>query len=200
MNGFEIFPFASFLVLTFLISGRIYFLKSKGINVSSGSSTRKKSQLFLYSIFLLIFFLWMFEIAKPAFQFSFSVLPKSFFGLLVDSSFLKIFGVSVITVALVLLTLTLFHFKDSLRFGADDKNKGELITKGIFSLSRNPFFLSLDLYFLGVAFVLPNLFFIGFALLTLVSIHYFILKEEKFMKKVYGDEYEKYTQNVRRYI
>jgi protein-S-isoprenylcysteine O-methyltransferase Ste14 len=200
MNGFEIFPLAGSLVLTFLISGRICFLKSKGINLSSGSSARKKSQLFLYSIFLLILFLWMFEIAKPAFQFSFSVLPKSFSRFLVDSSFLKILGGLEITVALVLLTVALLHFKNSLRFGMDKTNQGELITTGIFSVSRNPFFLSLDLYFMGVAFVLPNLFFICFALLTLISIHFFILKEENFMLKIYGREYREYLRKVRRYI
>jgi protein-S-isoprenylcysteine O-methyltransferase Ste14 len=48
--------------------------------------------------------------------------------------------------------------------------------------------------------VFPNFFFIGFAVLAIVSIHFFILKEEKFMGKIYGADYEKYLQKVRRYF
>ena len=106
----------------------------------------------------------------------------------------------VISISLVLFALTLSHFKNSLRFGIDEKNKGELITKGVFSLSRNPFFLSIDIYFAGIALLLPNLFFIGFSVLAIVSIHFFILKEEKFMQSMYGKEYASYAKNVRRYF
>jgi protein-S-isoprenylcysteine O-methyltransferase Ste14 len=94
----------------------------------------------------------------------------------------------------------MFHFKTSIRFGLNDKNKGKLITSGVFAYSRNPFFLSLDLYFLGISLMLPNLFFIGFAVLTVISIHFFILKEEKFMLKAYGIEYKKYVSKVGRYF
>lgn len=200
MNGFNIIPFTSFLVLIFLISGRIIFLKRNGIAVSSSSGKASNIKVFLYPFFLLILLLWFFELAKPVIQVSFSVLPEWITNILINSLFLKITGVLIITVSLIFLTLTLQHFKNSLRFGLDKNNHGELISHGVFAFSRNPFFLSLDLYFIGIAFVLPNLFFIGFAVLTLVSIHFFVLKEEKFMLKVYGEEYEDYTKKVRRYF
>ena len=170
------------------------------MQVSSGIGKIKKSVLSLYPIFLLMLFLWLFEITKPFFQNSFSVLPESLTNLLVESVFLKITGVLVIAVALVLLMLSLLHFKNSLRFGLDEKNCGELINTGVFTFSRNPFFLSLDVYFLGIAILLPNLFFISFAVLTFAGIHFFILKEEKFMRSVYGDEYLEYQRKVRRYL
>lgn len=200
MNIFEILPLASFLVLIFLISGRVIFLKRSGVKVSSASAKRNKFRLFLYLLFLPILFLWLFELVKPAFQISFSVLPESFTNFLAESVFLKITGVVVVIMAFVLMTLALFHFKNSLRFGLDKKNKGKLITSGIFSVSRNPFFLSLDFYFLGIALMIPSLFFICFSVLSLVSIHFFILKEENFMLKMYGDEYQKYLEKVRRYL
>jgi protein-S-isoprenylcysteine O-methyltransferase Ste14 len=113
---------------------------------------------------------------------------------------MKIAGILFIVFALVFLWLALLHFKNSLRFGLDEKNKGELITTGIFSLSRNPFFLSIDLYFTGAALIFSSFFFIGFAILVLVSIHFFILKEEKFMVEIYGRKYREYLRNVRRYF
>jgi len=76
MNGFEVFPIFSFLSLITLISGRIFFLKRKGINMSSVSVKKNQSEIFLYSAFLLILLLWLFELTKFAFQFSISVLPE----------------------------------------------------------------------------------------------------------------------------
>jgi protein-S-isoprenylcysteine O-methyltransferase Ste14 len=96
--------------------------------------------------------------------------------------------------------LTLLHFRFSLRFGLDDKNQGELVTRGVFSQSRNPFFLSINLFFVGLALFHTSVFFIVMALLTLISIHFFILKEEKFLRKHYGEAYQKYREKVGRYF
>jgi len=200
MRLFAIYPLASFLIIGTLISGRIILLKRKGIKVSQVNSGRIKSTLFLYPIFLFLMLLWLFEIAKPAFQISISILPETIMNYLKDSLYIKIAGVSLVTVAIVLLLLSLLHFKNSLRFGFDEKNKGPLITSGFFSISRNPFFLSLNIYFIGIAFLLPNLFFIGFSILATTGIHFFILKEEKFMRNAYTAEYEKYAKKVRRYF
>lgn len=200
MNGFKIFPLASFLILIFLILGRVVFLKLKGVKVSAGSGKKIKTTVFLYPVFLLILLLWVWEMMKPAFQITFSILPKKLTKPLFESVSIQIAGTFLTGFALVSLTLTLLHFKNSLRFGMEEENRGKLITTGVFSLSRNPFFLSLDLYFLGIAVLLPNLFFIGFAVFALVGIHFFILKEEKFMQNMYGKEYDNYTKKVRRYF
>ena len=200
MNGSQIFPILSFLVLIFLISGRIIYLKQKGINVSPGSRKTSISRVFLYLMFLPILLIYIFEMAKPVFPFTYSILPCGFTNILAESFLLNISGVSVIILALIFLLISLLHFKTSLRFSLDENNRGKLITSGIFSISRNPFFLSLDLYFLGIALLLPNFFFIGFSVLAFIGIHFFILKEEKFMLKNYGEEYENYLKKVRKYF
>ncbi len=200
MNIFEPFPIASFLVLIFLVLGRIIYLKRKGIVVSSDTMETSKIKVLISAFFFVILLLWLFELARPMLVASFSILPENITKHLLDSFFMKIAGVSIIAFALVILLATLLHFKNSLRFGLDKNNRGELVTTGIFSVSRNPFFVSLDFYFLGVTILLPNLFFIGFAILAVFGIHFFIMKEEKFMRKVYGVEYEEYAQKVRRYF
>jgi len=200
MNGFEIFPFGSFLILLILISGRVVFLKRKGVQVSSDSGKKNKPVLLLFSAFLLIILMWLFELIKPAFQISFSVLPVWIVNPLIESFLIKIAGVIVTCFALVFMLITLIHFEKSLRFGMNEKNPGKLITTGIFSVSRNPFFLSLDIYFMGIVLLRPGLFFIGFTVLAIISIHFFILKEEKFMQRTYGNEYLEYKRRVRRYL
>lgn len=200
MRVFNAIPLTDFLfILVFLII-RIGFLKRKGIVVSKGPGKSKKSIWLLYPVFGILMLVWLFEIIKPVFQLSFSVLPEALSNQLSESIVFKIAGATLILLSLVLWTITLLHFKTSLRFGLNENNPGELITNGIFSRSRNPFFLSLDLYFIGVTLISPSLFFIGFSFLAIVSIHFFMVKEERFLQKVYGEEYENYKKKVRRYF
>ena len=196
----DFFPLLSFLLLVFLLSARIVFLKRKGIRVGSGTGELSSGTILLYLVFLLVLLVFLFELVNQAIHLSFSLIPESITNPLVDSAILKILGFLVVIVSLVLFTLALLHFKESLRFGLDEKNQGELVTTGILMFSRNPFFLSLDLYFSGLALFSPCLLFIVLAVFTVISIHFFILKEEKFLHKVYGRKYLDYRQKVRRYF
>ena len=74
------------------------------------------------------------------------------------------------------------------------------MTDGIFSFSRNPFFVSVILWFAGIFFIYLTVFFLVFLVSSIISIHFFILKEEKFMKGYYGIEYAEYIKRVRRYF
>lgn len=199
MQVFNILPFAGFCSIMLFLIIKIWHLKKQQIKISAGKKIDNVS-FSLSILFGFIFIIWLFENLKPAFQLSISILPEMVTKVFIQHSILKISGAVLILISLILWIITLRHFKNSLRFGLDEKNQGSLITSGIFSISRNPFFLSLDIYFLGIAFIFPSLFFICFAILAISSIHFFILKEEKFLAKVYGEVYEKYTKNVGRYL
>lgn len=190
-------PQVGFFLLFFALVIKIQLLKNKRINVKTGSNRKSK---WLSILFLIPFILLLFEIFKPIFFKSISILPAILTNSIFDTSILKIAGSLIIFLSLLLWLVTLFHFKTSIRFGLNEKNSGKLITTGIFSVSRNPFFISIDLYFIGIAISIPSIFFIGFAFLAVISIHFFILKEEKHLKKVYGKDYEDYTKKVRRYF
>lgn len=200
MKLFEVCPLISILILGLIITGRIIFMKKKKVPVNSKTKKSAFVKFFIYPTFLLIFFLLIFELAKPALQISLVILPDIISNILVDSIFLKILGTFLLTCSLVFMRLTLHNFNKSFRLGMDSNNLGKLISSGMFSISRNPFFVSIELYFIGIALLIFNIFFIGFALLVSVTIHFFILKEEKFMRQNYGEEYEKYTKKVRRYF
>ena len=200
MDILSIFPFVSFLFLAISLVLRIVYLRRKGIKVSSKSGEKPKILVFFYPVFGLLFLVWLTEMASLAFQFSWSLFPEFVTKSRLNFSWLHYAGIILIFVSLVFWVFTLLDFRYSLRFGLDDKNQGELVTQGVFSQSRNPFFLSIILYFLGTALVFLNWFFIGFAVLATISIHFFILKEEKFMMQHYGEKYRKYQQKVRRYL
>lgn len=196
----ELLPLGSFLFFIFVLTARIIYLRRKGIRLSPGNRRKPLFMILLYPVFAALFILWMGEMVLLTFSFPGVLLPDWAIRELLDFPFLQFAGIILISVALILWVLTLFHFKWSLRFGLDHHNQGELITTGVFSRSRNPFFLSVNLYFAGLALFHPSLFFITMAVLTLVSIHFFILKEERFLHNYYGDAYREYAERVGRYF
>lgn len=198
--NFEKIPFISYLILIVILTIRIITLRRKQVDTGFGNSEKSASKPWFLFVFLLIFLLWIFELSRAAIGFSLDLLPGFLTAPLTNSYYLKGFGSTSIVIGLLGFTITLRHFGSSLRFGLNRNNKGKLVTTGIFSLSRNPFFLSLEFYFLGISLVLPSLFFLGFTLSAFIGIHYFILKEERFLLENYGDEYRRYQEKTRRYL
>ncbi len=198
MNYIGVFPFVCFSLFSLSILVKSIFLKRKGIRVSLKSGKPSKLKFLIKPVSLFIMHVWMFEISKPVFQLS--ILPKALSELVVESFFLQVAGIVFMSLSLFILIATLISFKNSLRYGMNSNNLGELVTNGIFAVSRNPFFISIELLLIGNSLFFPSLFLIGFAVAAIVSIHFFILKEEKFMLKNYGEEYEIYQKKVRRYF
>lgn len=196
----QIIPFLSFLILLIGLAGRIFYLRKIGIQTVSGNSEKNKTKRIFIPVFTLIFLIWLFEIIRPAFHIQFLLLPESVSIYLIQNKILQFSGEGLIVLGLILFVFTIKEFGSSLRFGLDKTNRGTLITSGIFSFSRNPFFLSLDVYFTGIALMLPSVFHIAFTLAAIIGIHFFILKEERFLAENYGDEYKEYQQKTRRYL
>jgi len=89
---------------------------------------------------------------------------------------------------------------DSWRIGIDEKNKTELKTRGMFSISRNPIFLGIMIANIGLFLVIPNAFTLLIISLSAISINTQIRLEETFLKSEFGDDYFDYLKNVRRWI
>jgi len=198
MNIAELTPATGFLLLVLLISINLYVLKKIGIQVSAGGTRKPGNIKWIYPVFAVFFLLFLTEIFNPLY--GFSLLPKVLTSFLFNSVLIRLTGVLAVVISVFILKITLNHFGTSLRFGLNENNTGKLVTTGIFSRSRNPFFLSLLFFFTGTALVFPNLFFLTFAVSAFAGIHFSILKEEKFMYKVYDEEYRKYVAKVRRYF
>lgn len=193
-------PFISFLILMTTLVVRIGMLKKKGIQTGSGNGEKSPAKRILLPVFSLVILIWIFEIVRPAFHVEFRVLPGFLCDVLIGNTILNVSGAILILISLVLWFLTLKDFGSSLRFGLQSENQGKLVSTGIFARSRNPFFLSLDLYFVGVAMMIPSVFQIMFALAAVLGIHFFILKEERFLASVHGAKYLGYCKKVRRYF
>jgi len=81
------------------------------------------------------------------------------------------------------------------------KSASSLQTTGIYSVSRNPMYLSLLLIYTGLAFLIGNWWnIILLPLLFLVVQEYIIKREEKYLERRFGQEYLNYKSKVRRWL
>jgi protein-S-isoprenylcysteine O-methyltransferase Ste14 len=113
---------------------------------------------------------------------------------------IRIIGLLFITLAFVLGISTLIAMKDSWRVGIRPEQKTDLIVNGNFVFSRNPYFLSYDLMFMGIFLVFPTLAYLIFYIIFIIIVHLMILDEEKHLIKQHGDSYIKYKNSVNRYF
>jgi len=90
------------------------------------------------------------------------------------------------------------------------KSKNTLITilpakslqqKGIYGVTRNPMYVGLLLVYVGLAFIKGNWWtFILIPLVVWIVTHLVILKEEIYLERAFGQEYEDYKKKVRRWL
>lgn len=99
-----------------------------------------------------------------------------------------IFGIAVATM------------KDSWRAGLAEEDKREMVTDGIYQISRNPAFLGFDCVYLGLLLLFFNWVLLAFSVFAIIMLHLQILQEEKYLPNVFGEEYLEYKSKVCRYI
>lgn len=110
------------------------------------------------------------------------------------------FGFFLLHFALIWIVIAQKQMGDSWRIGIDEKNKSELVTNGLFSISRNPVFLGMMLSLFSIFLVLPNIltFFVAFTGYIVIQIQ--IRLEEGFLLKEFGQKYAEYKNKTRRLI
>ncbi|MBN2085735.1 MAG: isoprenylcysteine carboxylmethyltransferase family protein [Anaerolineales bacterium] len=150
--------------------------------------------------FFLWLLIWLAETILAALQAPFRIFPPPLDRMVIDSAPWKLLGAALLPASIALFAWALVSFGSDWRVGMDTQTPGKLATGGIFAISRNPIYLSLDLFFLGTFLILGTLFFLAAAILVALGMHYQILQEEKHLEKIYGVEYRSYRKATARYI
>ena len=109
-------------------------------------------------------------------------------------------GWAFLFISLIFVWIAQSQMAASWRIGIDEKNKTKLVTKGLFSISRNPIFLGVMVANLGLFLIIPNAFTLVIVSLSTISINTQIRLEEEFLKKEFEGEYKEYILHVRRWI
>lgn len=110
-------------------------------------------------------------------------------------------GIVIAALGDIVFVISVWTMKDSWRAGVSPTDKTELVTTGIYQISRNPAFLGFDLVYIGVCLMFFNwvLFFVS--LFAMLMFHLQIVNvEEEFLLDSFGEEYISYKKKVNRYF
>ena len=91
--------------------------------------------------------------------------------------------------------------RDSWRAGVSKTDKTEIVTNGIYQISRNPAFLGFDLLYIGTLLMFFNWVLCILTVFAIIMYHLQIVNvEEDFLLAAFGNEYLQYKKKVCRYL
>jgi len=191
-----------FKIITFLLLACFYtayfvkqiMLKKRGINTNRLAKGEKPKRTLLIETFLLVI-----TYITAVVQFL-SVILSDWMGYFYLPTIVRIIGMIIILGGSVFFVLAIMVMKNNWRAGIDKTQKTQIVSNGIYRLSRNPAFLGFDLLYLGTFLAFPNIIMMIFAVIGIVLLHLQILEEEKHLGSVFGEEYLTYKGRVGRYF
>ena len=114
---------------------------------------------------------------------------------------LQIMGVVIESFGVIIFVISVTEMKDNWRAGVQREDKTNLVTSGIYSISRNPAFLGFDLMYIGILLAFFNWFLCFATVFAVCLFHLQIVKvEEDFLLETFGQEYLEYKRKVCRYF
>ena len=144
--------------------------------------------------------IWAIEVMLYSIPLKTQIFPWPFNNLMIDSILAKWIGLFSSFLAFGLLFSGLKNLGDSWRFGIDEDQAGELVTRGIYGFTRNPIYMFFNLWFLGTFLINGTLVFLCFALFTIINLHCQIIEEEEFLQKIHGSAFSEYCKKTPRYF
>ena len=113
----------------------------------------------------------------------------------------RIAGIMLTAVGVIVFVISVAQMKDNWRAGVQREEKTNLVTTGLYSVSRNPAFLGFDLMYIGILLSFFNWYLCVVTVIALVLFHLQIVNvEEEFLIEAFGEEYLQYKKKVCRYF
>lgn len=101
----------------------------------------------------------------------------------------------------VVFILAVITMRDSWRAGVSERDRTELVTNGIYQISRNPAFLGFDLVYIGIMMLFFNWVLFWASVFAMLMLHLQIVNvEEPFLITTFGEQYIEYRKKVNRYF
>ena len=110
-------------------------------------------------------------------------------------------GFGILTLSLFLAIWSVKQFRVMNTPVSPYKSSKGIITSGPFRFTRNPLYLVLSILQIGIAILLDNLWAGLTTILAFLLFHYgVVLREEKYLFEIFGEEFLKYKRSVRRWL
>ncbi|MFX0103258.1 MAG: methyltransferase family protein [Candidatus Hodarchaeota archaeon] len=195
--GIVIFNLISVTGFWGLMVIRLFQLSRMGVKPTMMSSKSRSKNIIELVIYYGLFITWsFFLVANALVKFDFFLFTPFW-----NPPALQIYITLILAAAFqILMWIAIYTMGASYRIGHEDANVGDLITNGIFSKGRNPIYFGMDGLVVCAFLEQPNVFFLTFAVLTVVMFHFMILREEKGLREKYGAQYEEYLENTKKYF
>ena len=113
----------------------------------------------------------------------------------------NLLGVLPAGVALIIMLYAAYSFKRAQTTIKPFQESSALVTRGVYTFTRNPMYLSMALILAGIATWLGSVtsWLVILPFIFLIS-RVFIQTEEKMLAETFGSDYEEYRLRVRRWI
>lgn len=121
------------------------------------------------------------------------------FGINIVLNFKEIVAFSLFILGLIFSIISISNIGSSIRLGLPSENT-VLKSNGIYRISRNPMYVGFGLFTISSMVYSMNYIIIALGLFSLIVYHLIIKSEEKFLLNRFGNDYEIYRENVRRYL
>lgn len=116
-------------------------------------------------------------------------------------AWLRWIGVVLAALGTGVFVTSVTTMRDSWRAGVSETDKTDLVTSGIYRISRNPAFLGFDLVYIGVLLAFFSWWLAALTAFAVIILHVQITRvEEPFLRIVFGEDYRRYEGEVRRYL
>ncbi|EOS76370.1 hypothetical protein C819_01627 [Lachnospiraceae bacterium 10-1] len=128
-------------------------------------------------------------------------LVSIFIGISHSPAAVRVIGAVMSVAGTIVFIAAVRTMRDSWRAGVSKTDKTELITNGIYQISRNPAFLGFDLLYIGTLLMFFNWILCVLTVFAVIMYHLQIVSvEEEFLLAAFGNEYLQYKKKVCRYI
>ena len=117
-----------------------------------------------------------------------------------EISILNYIGFILIHLALSWIIIAQVQMSNSWRVGIDHSAKTELITNGLFSVSRNPVFLGMLVTLSGIFLIFPNAITLLVVVVSTLLFQVQVRLEEEYLRSVHSDIYIEYCRKVSRWF
>jgi protein-S-isoprenylcysteine O-methyltransferase Ste14 len=136
-------------------------------------------------------------VAAPALQLAGLFAPLR----LLNAVWIQALGIALAVIGTAATAYAQLAMADSWRIGVDHGETTTLVHSGVFGVVRNPIYVAMFVFWLGITLVAPNMLALLGYLLLVVSIELQVrFVEEPYLLRVHRDAYRDYTRSVGRFV
>jgi protein-S-isoprenylcysteine O-methyltransferase Ste14 len=128
---------------------------------------------------------------------SFSIPVNTIFG---TTLFFKVIALILLFTGIIILALTALQLNRDLIFGLPSDTEHNLQTRGMYAISRHPFYLGFLFILFSSCILTPHFLNITALAGAWILHHLIMIREEQFLSERYGNSYRQYMKRVHRYL